>query len=87
MSPKRTTVKALSVKVKPAFSGTICMVVGAFVTRDGTLKEIVETSQEVVKVWLAIAPATGAPPWNKWTATDAGMNPLRWQETVEWNDA
>ena len=63
------------------------MVVGAFVTRDGTLKEIVETSLEVVKVWLAIAPATGAPPWNKWTATDAGMHPLRWQETVEWNDA
>ena len=63
------------------------MVVGAFVTRDGTLKEIVETSLEVVKVWLAIAPATGAPPWNKWTATDAGMYPLRWQETVEWNDA
>ena len=63
------------------------MVVGAFVTRDGTLKEIVETSLEVVKVWLAIAPATGAPPWIKWTATDAGMIPLRWQETVEWNDA
>ena len=86
-SPRRTTVKEDSPKGKPVSTGTAVKVEGVVLTWKGTVKDRVEASAEVVKVWVAAAPGSVAPLRARFTVKKAGMDSPAWVETVLWKEA
>ena len=86
-SPSRTTVKELLAKGNPACTGTAVKVDGVVSTWKGTVKDRVEASAEVVKVWVAEAPGRVAPFRARFTVRVAGMDSPDWVDTVLWKEA
>ena len=60
---------------------------GVVLTWKGTVKDRVEASAEVVKVWVAAAPGSVAPLRARFTVKEAGMDSPAWVETVLWKEA
>ena len=86
-SPSRTTVREDSSKGNPVSTGTAVRVEGVVVTWKGTVKDRVEASAEVVKVWVAEAPGRVAPFRARFTVRVAGMDSPDWVDTVLWKEA
>ena len=86
-SPKRNTLREMSVISKPASSDTTSIVVGTAVTWKGTLKDRLVTSPEEVKVFVAAAPVTGEPFTFKRTVSVAGIEVPVFTEAVPWKVA
>ena len=73
VSPRRTTVKEVPLKGKPDCPGAAVNVVGEASAWKGTVKDRLEISSEVEKVWVAEAPGKVAPLSSRLTVSTAGM--------------
>ena len=81
------TVRANSLKVKPASLTCTSTVLGTVVTWKAALKVRLDSSVDEVKVWLATAPVTGAPFRYRRAVIDEGIVVPALTETVLWKVA